>query len=151
MMPNNFSSIVGIKLELLTALNQSMTFFTKCLTNSQSVNVWSNDLKSSAIHIAGRKHDIKESQRQNRPFSINETELPNLSLVKCNPKGDAKHSLEKKNHGVYLVSNCSKLGGYFIYLFIFLLVFIVWFLICFAFSVVFFTFFFSLSHFFFGS
>ena len=37
MMPNSFSSIVGIKFELLTELNQSMTFFTKCLTNSQSL------------------------------------------------------------------------------------------------------------------
>ena len=44
-MPNSFSSIVGIKLELLTALNQSMKFFTlvlnkfaitKCVINIES-------------------------------------------------------------------------------------------------------------------
>ena len=38
MMPNSFSSVVQ-KFELLTALNQSMTFLTNCLTNSQSLNV----------------------------------------------------------------------------------------------------------------
>ena len=39
MMPNSFPSIVGVKFELLTVLNQSMTFFTKLLTNSQSIKV----------------------------------------------------------------------------------------------------------------
>ena len=39
MMPNTFSSFVGVKFELLTVLNQSMTFFTKLLRNPQSIKV----------------------------------------------------------------------------------------------------------------
>ena len=39
MIPNSFSSIVGVKFVLLTAaLNPSMTFFTKFLRNSQSTS-----------------------------------------------------------------------------------------------------------------
>ena len=70
MIPNSFSSVVGVNLELLAALNQSTTLFTKIFTNRQSRKLCSIESSHHNRDIQMQLGHPAHSKMQPNNFSL---------------------------------------------------------------------------------